>query len=76
MPQRGAGVEVVFPAGAALETVGPAGLLAGEGLAAIGIGAGWELFQYGEAELIEANRWRLGGLLRGQCGTEPLIPDA
>jgi hypothetical protein len=31
---------------------------------------GWELLQFLNAEEMQADRWRLTGLLRGQCGTE------
>lgn len=74
--QRGAGVEVRFPAGSVLESVDGGALLDGANLAAIGIGADWELVQFTGAELVAPRVWRLTGLLRGQFGTEPLIPDA
>src|SRR5690606_27980877 len=44
--QRGAGVEVIFPASATLASVGEAEVLDGANLAAIGTGGEWELFQY------------------------------
>ena len=74
--QRGAGVEVVFPAGAALASTDGAAFLDGANLAAIGNGAGWELFQFQTATLLAPGHWRLSDLLRGQFGTEPLMPDA
>jgi len=74
--QRGPGVEVAFSQLAALESVAPDALLDGANFAAIGTGAEWELFQFTTAELLEPGVWRLSGLLRGQAGTEPLIPDA
>lgn len=74
--QRGAGVEVVFPLGDALSSVDPAALRDGANLAAIGTGAEWEVFQFAGASLIEPGVWRLSGLLRGQSGTEPLVPAA
>ncbi len=74
--QRGAGVEVRFPESAALESVSAAEILDGANLAAISSGGPWELFQYETATLIEPGVWQLQGLLRGQFGTEPLMPDA
>ena len=75
-PQRGAGVEVAFPAGSVLASVDPVALLDGANLAAIGTGAEWELFQFQHAALIAPGRWHLTTLLRGRHGTEPLIPQA
>ncbi|MCB1388265.1 MAG: glycoside hydrolase/phage tail family protein [Rhodobacteraceae bacterium] len=75
LEQRGAGVEVVFAASSALASVEAAELLDGANLAAIGTGAGWELFQYRSATLVEPGVWRLHDLLRGQFGTEPQMPD-
>lgn len=74
--QRGAGVEVTVPLTAGFESVTAEEILSGANMAAIGIGAEWELFQFAEATLIEPGVWRLSSLLRGQAGTEPLIPDA
>ncbi|GAB4269138.1 MAG: glycoside hydrolase TIM-barrel-like domain-containing protein [Pararhodobacter sp.] len=74
--QRGPGVEVEFAASAVLASATLSEVLEGANLAAIGTGAGWELFQFTEATLLEPGVWRLSGLLRGQFGTEPLIPDA
>lgn len=51
-------------------------VLSGENLAAVRLPGGeWEVLQFLDAELIGADRWRLGRLLRGQAGTEWLIPD-
>lgn len=74
--QRGEGVEVAFPASVGLSSVTEAELQDGRNLAAISTGAGWELFQYRSAILIEPGRWQLQDLLRGQFGTEPEMPDA
>ncbi|WP_068304259.1 glycoside hydrolase TIM-barrel-like domain-containing protein [Pararhodobacter sp. CCB-MM2] len=74
--QRGAGVEVRFPASVGPASIAEAELLDGKNLAAISTGDGWELFQYQSATLIEPGVWRLQDLLRGQFGTEPLIPQA
>ncbi|MFP7673358.1 glycoside hydrolase/phage tail family protein [Marivita sp. S0852] len=59
-----------------LSSVGEAGLLGGANLAAIGNGepGAWELIQFRDAQLIEANTWRLTHLLRGQQGTDGVIP--
>src|SRR5690606_2540250 len=39
-------------------------------LAIQGANGGWEIVQFAAAEEIDAGRWRLTGLLRGQAGTE------
>jgi hypothetical protein len=75
LTQRGQGVEVVFAPGTVLASVAPDELRDGANIAAIGIGAEWELVQFAQATLVEPGVWRLSGLLRGQFGTEPLIPD-
>lgn len=75
LTQRGEGGEVVFAPGTVLASVAPDELRDGANIAAIGIGGEWELVQFASATLIEPGVWRLGGLLRGQFGTEPLIPD-
>ncbi|WP_112323305.1 baseplate multidomain protein megatron [Oceanibium sediminis] len=36
--------------------------------------ADWEVIQFRDAELVGPRQYRLSGLLRGQAGTEPLIP--
>ncbi len=74
--QRGAGMEITLPQGAALSSVSPGELLDGANLAAIGSATGWELFQFTTATLIEPGVWRLTGLLRGQFGTEAQMPGA
>nr|WP_323036095.1 glycoside hydrolase/phage tail family protein [Pararhodobacter sp.] len=74
--QRGPGVEVIFPQSTALASAEVGELLGGANLAAIGTGADWELFQFTQATLLEPGVWRLSGLLRGQFGTDPLIPSA
>lgn len=76
LEQRGGGVEVVFPSSAVLASVGADEILDGANLAAIGTGADWELFQYRSATLVEPGIWRLHDLMRGQFGTEPLMPDS
>ncbi|WP_396594212.1 glycoside hydrolase/phage tail family protein [Brevundimonas sp. R86498] len=44
-------------------------VLGGANLAALQTDAGWELLQFRQAELVDADIWRLSGLLRGQQGT-------
>ena len=61
---------------AAVFGLGTMGLTLIQTLAAIGSGAEWELFQFRDATVLEPGVWRLGGLWRGQFGTEPLMPDS
>ena len=53
-------------------------LLNGANLAAIGDGTAgnWELFQFEEAELVAPQTYWLRGRLRGQAGTDALMPEA
>jgi len=74
--QRGAGVEVTFAQSATLASAAQSELLDGSNLAVIGNGAVWEVFQFTSAELLDPGVWRLSGLLRGQFGTDALMPDA
>lgn len=67
---RGTTVEVTLVAGT-LASVTEQGLLDGANLAAVGSPAtGWEVLQFRDALLIGERRYRLGGFLRGQGGTE------
>lgn len=52
-------------------------LLNGANLAAIGDGTpgNWELFQFADATLQETGIYALSGRLRGQLGTDAIIPD-
>jgi len=51
-------------------------VLNGANLAAVRQGEGnWEVLQFRDAELIAAGEYRLGGLLRGQAGTDGIMPD-
>ncbi|MCU0910030.1 MAG: glycoside hydrolase/phage tail family protein [Rhodobacteraceae bacterium] len=54
-----------------------AALLAGANLAAIGDGsaANWELFQFRDAELVAPGVYELSVRLRGQLGTDGLMPE-
>ncbi|MBL3552556.1 baseplate multidomain protein megatron [Rhodovulum sulfidophilum] len=73
---RGPALRVKLASGT-LSSVREADLLAGANLAAIGTGdaAGWELFQFAEAELVEAGTYELRMRLRGQAGTEADMPE-
>ena len=56
--------------GGALASAPLAAVLNGANLAAIGSEAdGWEVVQFGTATMLDAETWRLTGLLRGQAGT-------
>ncbi|MEM6303811.1 MAG: glycoside hydrolase TIM-barrel-like domain-containing protein [Pseudomonadota bacterium] len=73
---RGPGLEVRLANGT-LSSVTEAALLAGDNVAAIGDGTSdtWEIFQFGDAELIAPRTWRLSNRLRGQAGTDDLMPQ-
>ena len=60
----------------AFESVSQETLLAGANLVAIGDGTpgAWEVFQCGEAELVAPDTWWLRHRLRGQLGTDALMP--
>ncbi|MEM9426696.1 MAG: glycoside hydrolase/phage tail family protein [Pseudomonadota bacterium] len=74
LPQRGPGVDVRLSTGA-LGSIDDLALYAGGNVAAISDGSGlWEVLQFRDAELIGEDTWRLGHLLRGQQGTEALMP--
>ncbi len=72
----GPGLDVRITSGI-LEGVSPQEVLAGANLAAIGDGSpgNWELFQFTGAELVAPATYRLTGRLRGQLGTDALMPD-
>ena len=72
----GADLEVQLIAGA-LETLEPGAVLAGGNRLAIGDGSpeNWEILQFQEAELIGPNRYLLRNRLRGQYGTDGLMPE-
>ncbi len=51
-------------------------VLNGANLAALRMGsADWEVLQFRDAELVAPNQYRLKGLLRGQAGTDGVMPD-
>jgi len=74
---RGPGVEVRINSGI-LQSAEVDAVLTGANLAAIGDGSpgNWELFQFTTAELVAPATYRLTGLLRGQQGSDGLMPDA
>ncbi|MCU9838104.1 glycoside hydrolase/phage tail family protein [Ruegeria sp. WL0004] len=73
---RGAAVQVKLVAGA-LETRPLEAILSGKNLAAIGDGSSgnWELFQFRDVELIAPDTYLLRNRLRGQAGTDGVMPD-
>lgn len=73
---RGEALEVQLISGQ-LETVSEEALLSGANLAAIGDGSSgnWELFQFTKAELIAPRTYLLSERLRGQAGSDGLMPD-
>ncbi|MBD3662939.1 glycoside hydrolase/phage tail family protein [Sulfitobacter sp. TSTF-M16] len=74
---RGAALEVKIISGA-LSSVTEEALLSGANLAAIGDGASdiWEVFQFAEAELVAPGTYWLRTRLRGQAGTDGVMPAA
>ena len=68
---RSASLSVKLNAGA-LSSVSDMELLGGANAAAIGDSVtGWEIVQFGTADLIATRTYRIGSLLRGQSGSEP-----
>ncbi|MEO1423460.1 MAG: glycoside hydrolase/phage tail family protein [Pseudomonadota bacterium] len=73
---RGPGVEIALESGA-LESREPGDVLNGANVAALKSASGdWEIIQFQTAELIAPDVYRISGLLRGQAGTEWLIPES
>ena len=72
---RGLALRVKLVSGA-LTTRSPADVLAGANLAAIGDGGAdnWEVFQFAEAELVAPGIYDLRLRLRGQAGSDGLMP--
>lgn len=62
--------------GGALASADGARVLNGANAAVIGDGSpeGWEVFQFGEAVLVAPDTWNLRLRLRGQAGTDALMP--
>jgi len=73
---RGDALEVRLISGR-LESVNEDALLSGANLAAIGDGGSdnWEIFQFATAELIGPRTYLLRDRLRGQAGSDGLMPD-
>ena len=62
--------------GGDLQTRSEIEVLNGANLAAVREGTGdWEVLQFRDAELIGPGEYRLTGLLRGQAGTDGIMPD-
>ncbi|WP_028093055.1 baseplate multidomain protein megatron [Pseudodonghicola xiamenensis] len=61
----------------ALESREALAVLNGANLAAIGDGTpgNWELFQFRQADLVAGDTYLLSGRLRGQSGTDGIVPD-
>ncbi|MDD7971341.1 baseplate multidomain protein megatron [Roseinatronobacter alkalisoli] len=70
---RGVALRVRMLAGE-LTSVAPADVLAGANLMAIGTGGAWELFQFAQAELVAPDTYELRLRLRGQQGTDGVMP--
>jgi hypothetical protein len=72
---HGAPLEVELTRGS-LSGVTLEALLAGANLAAIGDGSpdNWEIFQFQSADLMASGRYELSGRLRGQLGSDALMP--
>ncbi|MDK3019292.1 baseplate multidomain protein megatron [Pseudodonghicola flavimaris] len=58
----------------ALESREALAVLNGANLAAIGDGTAWELFQFRRAELVASDTYLLSGRLRGQAGSDGVMP--
>jgi len=74
---RGAPLRLRLIAGH-LESAEAEAVLAGANLAAIGDGTpgNWELFQFARADLVGSRIYELSHLLRGQLGSDALVPAA
>ena len=74
---NGAALEVTLAQGA-LQSAPALSVLNGQNLCAIGDGSSdrWELFQFETAELIAPGTYLLSKRLRGQLGTDALMPEA
>ena len=62
---------------ASLRSVGMKALLAGSNALAIGDGSpeNWEVIQFSSAIPVEKDLWEIGGRLRGQAGTDGIMPE-
>ncbi|MEH6833847.1 MULTISPECIES: baseplate multidomain protein megatron [Falsihalocynthiibacter] len=77
LPDRGAPLRVKVYGGA-LSSMTWEGLLNGRNLAAIGDGTSenWEVFQFAEATLVDKDTYELSLRLRGQLGSDAIVPDS
>ncbi|EPX80188.1 phage tail protein [Litoreibacter arenae] len=75
--QRGRPLRVNV-AGAPLSSVTADAVLNGANVAAIGDGSSdkWEVIQFARADLVAPDTYDLSGLLRGQAGSDGLVPDS
>ncbi|MDP3862481.1 MAG: host specificity protein, partial [Phaeovulum sp.] len=76
VPDLGEPLRLRLPKGS-LESVSRARLLDGANLLAIGDGGAdnWELLQFGRAELVEPGIWEISERLRGQAGSDAIMPE-
>jgi len=74
--QRGAPLRVEVP-GAPLSSVSRDAVLNGANVAAIGDGSTgrWEIIQFAQANLVGPKSYDLSDILRGQAGSDGLMPD-
>ncbi len=72
---RGGALRVRMLAGQ-LESVAPGAVLEGANLMAIGQGGDWEVFQFADAELVAPGVYDLRMRLRGQRGSDGVVPQA
>jgi hypothetical protein len=73
---RGAALQVRLASGA-LQSLDAEAFLSGGNLMAIGDGTAgnWELFQFRDVQLLGDGRWLLSHRLRGQAGSDGLMPE-
>ncbi|MEM6940565.1 MAG: glycoside hydrolase TIM-barrel-like domain-containing protein [Pseudomonadota bacterium] len=73
---RGASLDIKLISGN-LSSVNDEALLTGANMAAVGDGSvdNWEVFQFRDAELVAPLTYRLRHLLRGQAGSDGLMPE-
>ena len=75
--ERGAGLRLHLPGPATLSSAGASAVLGGANALALGRGSTgpWEILQFREAVLVAPEIYLISGLLRGQLGTEAVVPD-
>ncbi len=73
---RGVPLQLHMASGS-LQSVGDMALLSGANAIAIGDGSkdAWEVFQFRNAELVSEGRWQLFHRLRGQAGSDGIMPE-